>query len=79
MSKAPYSSAMGSLMYAMVCSRLDLAYVVTTVSRYMAKLGKEHWNSIQWNMQYLRGSSSVCLQFGRTRVVLLVGKLLFSQ
>ncbi|KAG8472802.1 hypothetical protein CXB51_034693 [Gossypium anomalum] len=32
----PYSSAVGSLMYAMVCSRPDLSYVVNAVSRYMA-------------------------------------------
>ncbi|KAG8498844.1 hypothetical protein CXB51_005680 [Gossypium anomalum] len=36
MSHVPYSSAVGSLMYAMVCSRPDLSYVVSAVSRYMA-------------------------------------------
>ena len=39
MSRVPYSSAVGSLMYAMVCSRLDLTY---TANRYMEKLGKIH-------------------------------------
>ena len=67
MSKVPYSSAMGSLMYAMVCSRLNLAYVISAVNKYMEKHGKEHWKAVQWIMRYLRGSSSVCLQFGRTR------------
>ena len=61
MSRVTYSSAMGSLMYVIVCSRLDLAYVVGTVSRYLEKLGKEHWKAVQWIMRYLRGSSSVCL------------------
>ena len=42
-SKVPYSSAVGSLMYVMVCSRLDLAYAVSVVSRYMEKPRKEHW------------------------------------
>ncbi|KAG8472814.1 hypothetical protein CXB51_034622 [Gossypium anomalum] len=36
MSHVPYSSAVGSLMYAMVCSRPDLSYAVSAVSRYMA-------------------------------------------
>ncbi|KAG8503721.1 hypothetical protein CXB51_001724 [Gossypium anomalum] len=36
MSHVPYSSAMGSLMYAIVCSRPDLSYAVSAVSRYMA-------------------------------------------
>ena len=67
MSRVPYSSEVGSLMYAMVCSSLDLAYAVSVVSRYMEILGKKHWKAFQWIMQYLHGSSSVCLQFGRTR------------
>ena len=36
MSRFPYSSAVGSLMYAMVCSRPDLSYAMSLVSRYMA-------------------------------------------
>uniref|UniRef100_A0A2N9GF09 Integrase catalytic domain-containing protein n=1 Tax=Fagus sylvatica TaxID=28930 RepID=A0A2N9GF09_FAGSY len=36
MSKVPYASALGCLMYAMVCTRPDLAHAVSTVSRYMA-------------------------------------------
>ena len=40
MSRVPYSNVVASLMYAMVCSLSNLAYVV---SRYMEKLGKEHW------------------------------------
>jgi hypothetical protein len=42
MSRVPYSSAVGSLMYAMVCSRPDLSYAMSLVSRYMANPGKEH-------------------------------------
>ncbi|KAG8499930.1 hypothetical protein CXB51_006489 [Gossypium anomalum] len=67
MSHVPYSSAVGSLMYAMVCSRPDLLYAVSAVSRYMANLGKEHWKAVQWILRYLRGTTDVCLQFGRTR------------
>ena len=49
-SRVPYSSVVGSLMYAMVCSRLDLAYAITVVSRYMEKPDKEHWKAVQWIM-----------------------------
>ncbi|PHT64097.1 hypothetical protein T459_31970 [Capsicum annuum] len=35
MSRVLYSSAVGSLMYVMVCSRPDLSYVVSAVCRYM--------------------------------------------
>ena len=50
MSRVPYYSVMGSLMYAMVCSRLDWAYVVSAISRYMEKPRKEHWKAVQWIM-----------------------------
>ena len=66
MSRVPYSSVVGSLMYAMVCSRPDLSYAMSLVSRYMANLGKEHWKAVQWIFRYLRGTSNACLKFGKT-------------
>ena len=33
MSKVPYASAIGSLMYAMLCTRPDICYAVGLVSR----------------------------------------------
>ena len=48
MSRVPYSSVVGSLMYAMVCSCPDLAYAV---NKYMKKHGKEHWKVVKWIMQ----------------------------
>ena len=45
MSRVPYSSVVGSLIYAMVCSRPDLSYVVNVISKYMANLGKEQWKA----------------------------------
>ncbi|KAG8475436.1 hypothetical protein CXB51_032203 [Gossypium anomalum] len=66
MSHVLYSSAVGSLMYAIVCSRSDLSYAVSAVSRYMVNPSKEHWKTVQWILRYLRGTTDVCLQFGRT-------------
>ena len=43
MSRVPYSSVVGSLMYVMVCSRPDLAYAV---NKYMVKPSKEHWKAV---------------------------------
>ena len=67
MSRVPYSSAVGSLMYAMVCSRPDLSHALSVVSRYMANPGKEHWKAVQWIFRYLRGTFNACLQFGKSR------------
>ena len=46
MTKVPYALVVGSSMYAMVCTRPDIAHVVRVVSRYMSHLGIEHWNKI---------------------------------
>ena len=66
MSRVPYSSAVGSLMYVMVCSRPDLSYAMSLVSRYMANPGKKHCKAVQWIFRYLRGTSNTCFKFGKT-------------
>ena len=53
MSHVPYSSAIQSLMYAMVCTRPDLAYIVSVVSRYMHSLGKDHWEAIKLSLIHI--------------------------
>jgi len=42
MSRVPYASAVGSLMYVMICTRLNIAQAIEVVSRFMADSGKEH-------------------------------------
>jgi len=66
MSRVPYSSAVGFLMYDMVCSRPDLSYVMSLVSRYISNPGKEYWRAVQWIFRYLKGTTHSCLKFGRT-------------
>ena len=40
MSKVPYANAVGYLMYAIVCTRLYLAHVVSQVYNFMSNPGK---------------------------------------
>jgi hypothetical protein len=51
-------SAVGSLMYAMVYTRPEIAHAVGVLRRYMSKPGKEHWTSIKMVFRYLRGIAS---------------------
>lgn len=67
MSNVPYSNAVGSLMYAMVSIRSDLACVVSVVSRFMHNLGKAHWEVIKLILRYLMGSSETSLVFDQHR------------
>jgi hypothetical protein len=64
MSHVPYASAVGSLMYAMVCTRPNITHVVGVLSRYMSKSGKEHWAKIKRVFKYFRGTTSygLCYQ-----------------
>ncbi|GJZ65321.1 hypothetical protein Tco_0622017 [Tanacetum coccineum] len=39
MSRVPYASAMGSLMFTMICTRPEIAHAVGVVSRYMVEPG----------------------------------------
>jgi hypothetical protein len=63
MSKVPYASAIRSLMYAMVCTRPNIAHEVGVVSRYMSNPGKQHWEAIKWILRYLKGTSDMSLCF----------------
>lgn len=63
MSSVPYSSAVGSLMYAMVCTRPDIAHAVGVVSRFLSNPRKIHWEAVKWIFRYLRGTSKLCLTF----------------
>ena len=64
MAKVPYSFAAGSLMYAMICTRPDIAYAVGVVSRYMYNPGKKHWDAVKSIMRYLNGTRDVRICFG---------------
>jgi hypothetical protein len=64
MSHVPYASVVGSLMYAMVCTRPDIAHAVGFLSRYMSKPGKEHWTTVKRVFRYLCGTTNygLCYQ-----------------
>ena len=42
MSRVPYASAVGSLMFAMICTRPDIVQTVGAISRFMTNPGEEH-------------------------------------
>ena len=63
MSNILYSSVVGSLMYAMVCTRPDIAHAVGVFSRYMSNPGMEHWSAVKWILRYLRGTTTNALCF----------------
>ena len=65
MKRAPYSNAVGSLMYAIIASRPDLAYGVGLVSRFMSFPSMEHWQAVKWLLKYMKGSQNKGLVYGK--------------
>ena len=63
MSRIPYASAVGSLMYAMLCTRPDICYAVGVVSRYQSDPGEEHWIAVKHILKYLRRTRDYMLVY----------------
>ena len=63
MSKVSYASAVGCLMYTVVCTRPDLAHAVSVVSKCMTNPGKQHWDAVKWIFKYLKGITDYDITF----------------
>lgn len=66
MDKIPFASAVGSLMYAQVCTRPDLAYIVSVLGRYQSNPGTVHWTIAKRVMRYLQKTKDYMLTYRRT-------------
>ncbi|KAL4272426.1 hypothetical protein GQ457_13G015890 [Hibiscus cannabinus] len=64
MSQIPYASAIGSIMYAMICTRPDLSYALSMTSRYQANPGEGHCTAVKNILKYLRRTKDVFLVYG---------------
>lgn len=65
-----HASTIGSLMYAMVCTRLDIAHSVGVLNWFLSNPDKEHWAAVKWIPRYLRRTAKSCLCFGNSEPVL---------
>lgn len=70
-----YRSIVGTLMYAMVCSRPDLAYPVNVLSRAMGpgRVTDDHWDAAQRCLRYLKHTQDQGLTLGGTKPAALEG------
>ena len=55
-SQTKYAKIIGSVMFLMNYTRLDIAYVVSRLSRYTHNPSSEHWNALHRLLRYLRGT-----------------------
>ncbi|RVW97571.1 Retrovirus-related Pol polyprotein from transposon TNT 1-94 [Vitis vinifera] len=73
MKNIPYASAVGSLMYAQVCTRPDIAFAVGMLGRYQSNPGINHWKAAKKVMRYLQGTKDYKLMYRRTNNLEVVG------
>ena len=73
MRNIPYASAVGSMMYAQVCTRPDIAFVVGMLGRYQSNPGLDHWRAAKKVMRYLQGTKDYMLMFRHTDSLEVVG------
>ena len=59
----PYQSAVGALMYAMLGTRPDIAFAITTLSQFSSNPGPAHWNALKRVMRYLAGTREQCITY----------------
>ena len=64
MTKVPYASAVGALMYAALATRPDIAYAVTALCQFMANPAVSHWNAAKRVFRYLQGTQEHALVYG---------------
>ena len=63
MARVPYANVVGSFMYVMVCTRLDISQAISMVSRYKYNPGKDHQLAVKQILLYLYGTIDVGLLF----------------
>ena len=54
MKTIPYDNAIGSLMYAQVCTRPDIAFIINVLGRYFSNLRRDHWVAAKKVKRYLQ-------------------------
>ena len=67
----PYASAVGSLMYALMCTRPGLDYAVGVFSRFQSNPGESHWKGIKQVFCYLKHTKSYVLTYQANELQLI--------
>jgi hypothetical protein len=66
MKAVSYASAVGSLMYAQVCTRPDLTFVTGMLGRYQKNSGKPHWDGVKKGLRYLQDTKGLMLTYKKS-------------
>ena len=73
MNRVPYASVLGSIMDSMTCTRPDVAFSLSMVSRYQGNSGRAHWIAVQNILKYLRRTKDRVLVLGGSDNLRVIG------
>ena len=62
-SQLEFLRAIGSLMYAMISTRPDIAYAIGKLNRFTSKPSSHHWQALSRVFKYLKGTMDYGLTF----------------
>ncbi|XP_065672019.1 uncharacterized protein LOC136089856 [Hydra vulgaris] len=62
-----YYEMVGSLVYAMICTRPDLSFVVTKLSQNLSKPNNRDWTMLKHVFRYKKGTLDYSLTFRKTQ------------
>ena len=57
----PYSSAIGFIMYAMLCTIPDVCLAISLAGRYQSNPGVDHWTMVKNILKYLKRTKDMFL------------------
>ncbi|GKB21212.1 hypothetical protein Tco_0855135 [Tanacetum coccineum] len=64
MKNVPYALAIRSIMYAVRCTRPDVAFVQNLTSRFQQNPSELHWSAVKNILKYLRNTKDMFLVYG---------------
>ncbi|GJY98286.1 hypothetical protein Tco_0515196 [Tanacetum coccineum] len=64
MKNVPYASGVGSIMYAVRCTRPDVAFAQNMTSRFQQNPGEPHWTAVKNILKYLKNTKDMFLVYG---------------
>ncbi|KAL0454864.1 UNVERIFIED_CONTAM: Retrovirus-related Pol polyprotein from transposon TNT 1-94 [Sesamum latifolium] len=65
-----YASVVGSIQYAVQCTRPNVAYALSVTSRYQACAGEAHWGAVKSILKYLKRTKDMFLIYGGGELIL---------
>ena len=69
----PYAAAIGSIMYAMLCTRPDVCLAINLAGRYQSDPGVDHWTTVKFILRYLKRTKEMFLGYGGDKEFVVKG------